>query len=114
MPQVPAAATANPASRLPKSVMEGPGLLVDAHRRRHREALSLGVLREGIPVPGWIAFASCLLGKKTRRGLQKGAVVAPSSKEVTGHQSGPQGRCHMCRGTFRNGPSKPPWDILPS
>lgn len=33
---------------------------------------------------GWIAFALCLLENKTRRGLPKGAVVAPSSKEVTG------------------------------
>lgn len=45
MPQVPAAATANPAPCLPKSVTEGPDPLVDAHVRRHRAALSLGGLR---------------------------------------------------------------------
>lgn len=34
-------------------------------------------------MPGWIAFALCWLESKTHSGLPKGAVVAPSSKEVT-------------------------------
>lgn len=35
----------------------------------------------------WIAFALRLMENKTHRGLQKGAVVTPSSKEVTGHRA---------------------------
>lgn len=85
MPQLPAGTSSclsKPSSLLAKVCHREARPAVDAHLRRHEKLSALGC-RESIPVHGWIAFALCLLGNKTHRGLHKGAVVAPSSKEVT-------------------------------
>lgn len=103
MPQVPAAAAAIPAPCLPKSVTE---LLVDAHVRRHRAALSLGGLR-GCSC-AWLECLCLVLAAKLTGDCKRGLWWLPAARRWLATRD----RCHMC--TFRNGPSKPPWDIPPS
>lgn len=70
-PQAPAAATANPAPCFAKVCHRGPDLPVGAHMRRHREALSSGVLR-GLSCAWLDCLCLMLAGKQDSQGTAKG------------------------------------------